>query len=314
MNWNTDDIVRETLAAVFNGNLQGDLVFPLYDSERQVGVGIRDTNELVLMLPPQFDVDAFEAAHAKYNPVVDLYQPGETADIVSRSLLRCSFSADDLGQIQAIASIFAGLLSLELATPNTGAAIWAMKALFDSGFVSDAPIESVKGLFGELLVLQDYGFDPHALSSWHSDPGSKFDFSRGDLRLEVKTTAGAVRAHHFSEGQVPGPEGVRVFVASVLLQVVESGGRSLGEFLMDLQKVVTPGDFTRILEISSDYLKTNPLAIVKPRVDIQGSMRNLAYFEAEGVPRPQSVLGVSELSWTASLVGLDSEELRPKFF
>lgn len=313
MTWNTEEILQASLGLLGAKRSDGDLQFPLFDQSRMVGVGGGGGSELVLMLPAQPNAEPFEAAYATYAPSVELYQPGETLQTVTRSLLICKFESSEPGHLQAICSIFSGLISLEMAVQNTADAIWAMKRMFDSGIVPKPSIQSVKGLFGELAVLQDYDFSPEAIRSWHLAPGSKFDFSSGNLRVEVKTTSGAVREHQFSEGQVPGPENADVFVASVLLQIVETGGISLAEYFLRIRSELTSEEFHRVLEISSLYLKTNPLAIVTPRVDLDGTLGTIRYFKSEAIPFPRPVQGVLDLQWTANLEGIDAQEYRPSF-
>jgi hypothetical protein len=313
MIWGSDTIVRAILATLNAGANEGDFEFPLYDARRMVGVGVNTSGELVLMLPPQPDADGFEAKHANYVPYVNLIQPTELPQVVARSLINCKFDADDLGQIQAISSLFAGLISLERSVSNTASAIWAMKSLFESGFVYKPSKETIKGLLGELAVLNDYQFADETVRAWHSDPMSKFDLSHGNLRLEVKTTSGASREHRFSQGQVPGPQNVRTFVASVLLQVVESGGISLCDFLLKIKSSVAPDVFNGILAKASEYVKCNPFSVNEPRFDLHGTLNNIRYFKAELVPHPAIAQGVSELTWKAALQGVEHEELRPSF-
>jgi hypothetical protein len=311
MNWDTDEIVRAVLSEILHPDGKGDFTFPLYNATRQIGIGVRSTGELVLMLPQQNDAEAFEAKYAQYNPAVDLYQPGQAVDVVTRSLLYCQFEPDDLGQIQAIAAVFAGLVSLEKSTKDTAQAIWAMKGLFDSGFNPQVSKEAVKGLFGELAVLNEFEFSDEIIRAWHSDPNSKFDITSGNARIEVKTTAGSVREHHFSEGQVPGPGNVACFVASVMLQVVETGGLTLGEYLFDIQKSLSPAHFQKVLQTSAEYLNANPFSIQKPRVDIPGTLGNIRYFKSPSVPHPNGSPGTSDISWKANLAGLEAEASRP---
>ena len=313
MIWGSDAIVRAILNSLNAPANEGDFEFPLYDAKRMVGVGVKNSGELVLMLPPQPEAGGFEAKHAYYVPYVNLIQPIDVPQVVARSLINCKFDAQDLGQIQAISSLFAGLISLERSVANTADAIWAMKSLFESGFVAQPSKESVNGLLGELAVLNDYQFAAETVRSWHSDPMSKFDLSYGNLRVEVKTTSGAAREHRFSQGQVPGPQNVRTFVASVLLQIVESGGISLSEYLVQIRESTSPEVFNRVLATASEYLKFNPLSVNEPKIDLRGTLNNIRYFRADLVPHPADAQGVSELSWKAALQGIDHEDCRPSF-
>lgn len=305
MTWSTSEIVKQVIAALDRQTHLESLDIPLYDEIRGVGIGLLGKHELVLMLPEQSDSQNFETEYAKYSVSVQLYQDAAGQQVVNRSLLICKFDERDIAQIQAIAAIFEGLVSLEKETDRTAQAIWALKNLFENGFKNEVSIEKVKGLFGELLVLCKFDLSDKSINAWHSDPNSKFDYSTGNLRIEVKTTSGAQRVHDFSQGQVPGPAGVDTLIASVLLQVVENGGLSLSEFLLQLSHKLAIDKFERVLSISSDYLGSNPLSVRAPSVDILGSIANIEFFNADEVPYPVAPPETSDLHWKSNLAGLE---------
>jgi hypothetical protein len=303
MTWTTNELIVAILQAINALNGKSAFVFADFDDSRGVGVGIRNSEKLVLMLPSEPTAEGFVSKYAQYEPAIMLVQGGKTEELVEKSVLTCTVVPDDLSQIQAVAAIFSGLVSLQLENSNVSSAIWAMKGLFDNGFSGSASLEKIKGLIGELCVVADYGYDSKIISSWHSDPSDKFDFSFSNQRIEVKTTRGAVRVHNFSEGQVPGPNNVDVYVASVKLQIVETGGVSLAEYLLSLQASIPKASFQRILEIATNYLGENPLSIVKPRFDLPGTLGNISYFHGALVPYPSPADGTSEISWKANLEG-----------
>ncbi len=64
--------------------------------------------------------------------------------------------------------------------------------------LQNPPVRPVYGLFGELSVIRLSRSPPRALAAWRVETHSRFDFTAGDARLDVKTTTGRTRAHTFS--------------------------------------------------------------------------------------------------------------------
>jgi hypothetical protein len=81
------------------------------------------------------------------------------------------------------------------------------------------------GVFGELLVvkfLYQSGY-PEIVEKYHQDFYSKHDVEITDkLRMEIKTTAGEKRIHHFKHAQIFRTD-VAVYVASVVLEPSKEG-------------------------------------------------------------------------------------------
>jgi hypothetical protein len=312
MTWTTNEIIIAILQAIKSLNGENAFIFAEFDDIRGVGVGVRNSEQLVLMLPSEPAAEGFVAKYAEYQPAIMLVQGDKSEELVEKSVLTCTVSPEDLSQIQAVASIFSGLLSLQLGATNLSSAIWALRGLFENGFKTGAGLETVKGLIGELCVIADYHYDSKLISAWHTQPSDKFDFSFSNERIEVKTTSGAVRIHKFSEGQVPGPKNVNVYVASVKLQVVETGGFSLADHLLFLKATIPLADFERVLEIATQYLGENPLSVFQPRYDLPGTLGNIAYFHGALVPYPSPADGTSEISWKANLEGMAALQSKPR--
>jgi hypothetical protein len=76
---------------------------------------------------------------------------------------------------------------------------------------------SIQGLWCELFLIA-YSHDiGTAIGAWHRTPQALHDFSRGDTRIEVKSSTGR-RVHRFSATQIVAENGTTVLVASFLLQ------------------------------------------------------------------------------------------------
>lgn len=86
------------------------------------------------------------------------------------------------------------------------------------------------GLFGELLILERLSRrNPEAVRIWMGPTGARFDFQRGPLGVEVKTTTSLqqrlVRIHGVDQLDVP--PGSELHLAVVSVEVVNNAGESI---------------------------------------------------------------------------------------
>ena len=85
------------------------------------------------------------------------------------------------------------------------------------------PSRSVSGLFGELYLIRRSRTPARTLRAWRTDDSARFDFADGDVRLDVKATAGRNRVHTFSYDQCNPPLHAIGVVASLFIERVASG-------------------------------------------------------------------------------------------
>ena len=87
--------------------------------------------------------------------------------------------------------------------------------------LTSTPRKKIQGLWAELLVI-DKSQDPNILvNAWHSSATSKYDFTLGRDKIEVKSTSSEERIHRFSLDQLNPSPNSRLLVASITVR--ESG-------------------------------------------------------------------------------------------
>ncbi len=107
-----------------------------------------------------------------------------------------------------------------------------------------APIHKIQGLWAELLVI-DTSKEPEELAkAWHSSPNSKFDFTKGANKIEVKSTSSENRVHKFSLDQLNPTESTNLYIASVIVR--ESAPDSNGLSVDDLYKKIC----TKVMDVN----------------------------------------------------------------
>ena len=99
-----------------------------------------------------------------------------------------------------------------------------------------APKKKIQGLWAELLVI-DRCSDPDVLvQSWHSEPSSKYDFTMGRDKIEVKSTSSEERKHRMVLDQLNPTPNSRLLIASTMVR--ESGHGDDGLSVYELRDKV----------------------------------------------------------------------------
>lgn len=107
--------------------------------------------------------------------------------------------------------------------------------------LSDAPKNTVQGLWSELFLIDTSKKPETLLNYWHNIPEEKFDFNAGREKIEVKSNSNYERIHYFTSEQLNPPKDNQVIVASLFTKP-NSSGLSIQQLMNSiLQKI--PNDF-----------------------------------------------------------------------
>lgn len=150
------------------------------------------------------------------------------------------------------------------------------------------PLHKIQGLWAELLVIE-LSKDPQIVAkAWHCSPESKYDFTMGTDKIEVKSTSGEERIHKFSLDQLNPTESSRLLIASVIVR--ESAKDNNGLSIDDLYKRICNRVFNIDLRmhiysvitntLGDEYEKANTLYF-----DYATGKDSLAYYDYHDVPR-----------------------------
>ncbi len=159
-----------------------------------------------------------------------------------------------------------------------------------------------QGLWGELFFMKQIRGYAFWAPFWHSEITRLFDFSSSHDRVEVKTTIGTQRVHHFSHRQVYALEGEEIVIASLLLREDDAG--------LALQELV--GECRSSLLGTQNYLKLekavrragmDDTSIAGPAYDARQARDSLALFRSTEAPhfRMSEPPGVSETHYKVDL-------------
>lgn len=167
------------------------------------------------------------------------------------------------------------------------------------------PKKKVQGLWAELLVIEQSSNPELILSFWHTEPNSKYDFSNGRDKIEVKSTSSEERLHRFSLDQLNPSANSKLLVASTIVR--ECAQSETGLSVFDL--------YNRIIErVSDNEMRLHCYTIIaetlgdsltkakKVFFDYVEASDSLAFFNSSSVPKidkftiPENVTDVKFMS------------------
>ncbi|MPQ92378.1 PD-(D/E)XK motif protein [Thioclava sp. JE_KL1] len=183
-------------------------------------------------------------------------------------------------------------------------AVQRLASIFQS--IRRPPVRSLNGLFGELFLISKCRSPARALAAWRIDDSARFDFSTGDIRLEVKTCAGRLRQHTFSFDQCNPPPGTVAVLASLMIERVPRG-LALSDLIAMIQDRI--GDDENLLlklhDVVASTLGTSLAISLDLPFDQRLAESSLRYFDLRTIPamREQLPANVSDVRFASDLSG-----------
>jgi hypothetical protein len=110
-----------------------------------------------------------------------------------------------------------------------------------------------------------------------------FDFSTSNIRLEIKTTIGNQRVHHFSHRQVFALEGEEIVIASILLQEDDTG-LNLKQLIEECRNSLMGTDYYLKLEKAVRRAGMDDISITGPIYDSRQAAESIALFKSTEAP------------------------------
>lgn len=150
------------------------------------------------------------------------------------------------------------------------------------------PIHKIQGLWAELLLIERSKDSATTAKAWHSLTESKYDFTMGKDKVEVKSTSSENRIHRFSLDQLNPSNNSRLLVCSV--KVRESGKDKNGLCIYDLYdkistKVTDNEVRMHIYNVIIETIGSDFEAARKKFFDYSEACDSLAFFEHTDIPK-----------------------------
>ena len=142
------------------------------------------------------------------------------------------------------------------------------------------------------------------LEAWRTDDTALFDFSDGEIRIDVKTAGGKARIHTFSYEQCNAPLGALAVAASLLVERA-SGGVSLITLIDEIVgRIAAHSDLVlKLHEVVAATVGADLNEALAQRFDLQLADSSLRFFNLREIPAIREPLtpGVSEVHFRSDL-------------
>ena len=192
--------------------------------------------------------------------------------------------------------------------PTQGAVasvVHRLAAIFQK--IHKPPVRPVNGLFGELYLLWRSGNPVRALKAWRMDETARFDFTDGEIRLDVKATGGRVRVHMFSYEQCNPPPGTTAVAASLFVERAP-GGMALRSLIDEIESIVAAHSdlVLKLHEVVAATLGTGLTEALATTFDVKLADSSLRFFNLLDVPAIRELLpeDVSDVHFRSDLSNL----------
>ena len=188
--------------------------------------------------------------------------------------------------------------------------------------LTSAPRKKIQGLWAELLVIERCKNYDVLINAWHSSASSKYDFTLGQDKIEVKSTSSEERIHKFSLDQLNPSPSSRLLIASMTVR--ESGKCAQGLSVRNLydricESISNIDVKIRLYTIIAQTLGTDIDKIGNVFFDYVAAADTLAYYDYQAIPRilktdvPANVSDVKFASNITKLEDINSASYSSKF-
>jgi hypothetical protein len=149
---------------------------------------------------------------------------------------------------------------------------------------SKPALETIQGLWAELLIIEQSKDPKYLVQSWHNSSSDKYDFNDGNDKIEVKSTAQSRRVHSFSLEQLIPNSKSKLIVSSIL--TIETGtGTSVFDLVELIEsKLKDPNLIYRINEMVASTLGKDFEKAFDIYFDYKFSVDSIRHYESVDIP------------------------------
>jgi hypothetical protein len=144
------------------------------------------------------------------------------------------------------------------------------------------PRDRIKGLFGELTIINSSGDDDELIRAWHEETNANKDFTFEDTFLEVKTCESDQRKHSVGANQLHDSQRV-VFLASVTIQE-DPSGVTVFELMDSIRTRANADNQSKLVRNVFDTLGMDAAEAEELRFSLLGGTDAIHVFAASDLP------------------------------
>ncbi|MFD2568679.1 PD-(D/E)XK motif protein [Pseudotenacibaculum haliotis] len=279
-------------------------------SHIKIGKDSKENPSLLIFLPNQkdnFKVSKYKLYNLKitHNLVCEVITKNKREEHVF-SLI--SFSGDDIELKKYFIRICEILIPTLGAQPDKNKITVTVNKFIELfKALKEPPQKTLQGLWTELFLIHQSNNPKKLIKAWHTMPEEKYDFSSEKLRIEVKSSSTGTRVHYFSLEQLNPPSNCKLFVVSILVNVL-SGGISIEELVNDISKKLS--DDTELIEklnfITYSTIGSELSKIKNICFDYEAAVESLKIYDSEAIPSIQDIpSNIFEVKFKCSLQNIE---------
>ncbi len=147
--------------------------------------------------------------------------------------------------------------------------------------------DRIKGLFGELTLIDSQESTSTWATAWHESTISNKDFSHTNFYVEVKTAESPVRKHSISVTQLETPNpGLPVYLASILIEE-DPRGQSVFGLLASIQTKTPDVNLQKkLIDLTFKTVGLDSDDAKELKWLVSGGLKQVRLYKAEDLPRP----------------------------
>lgn len=150
------------------------------------------------------------------------------------------------------------------------------------------PVHKLQGLWAELLVIEQ-SKDPLTIArAWHSQPESKYDFTMGRDKVEVKSTSSENRIHRFSLDQLNPSDSSRLLVCSTIVResAKDENGLSVYDLYDSISMKISDSEVRlHVYDVMMETLGSDFYVARKKCFDYSEACDSLSLYEHIDIPK-----------------------------
>lgn len=222
------------------------------------------------------------------------------------TIVRCrSLESDTIRYFLSVCRIIILHLGDAPSRSALATAVRRLAAIFQR--IKKQPVRSLNGLFGELFMISRSRSPARSVAAWRIDEASRFDFTAGDVRMDVKACAGRVRMHTFSYDQCNPPPSTHAVVASMMVERIP-GGASVEDLMASIEAQLS-GDQELVFKLHDIVATTMGVDLsesLRVTFDLRLAESSLQFFDLREIPAVRGSLPprVSDVRFSVDLSGL----------
>lgn len=222
------------------------------------------------------------------------------------TVIRCrSLEAETIRYFLSVCDTIVGMIGDLPKQREVSSAVHKLAAIFQK--MQKPPSRPLNGLFGELYMISRSSSAPRTMMAWRVDEIGRFDFADGNVRMDVKATAGRVRSHLFSYEQCTPPPGTDAVVASLFVER-SAGGPTLRTLVAEIETNISayPDLVLKLHDTISGTLGDTLSGALGVGFDVKIAESSLQMYDLREVPAVRGPLppGVSDVHFQSDLSAL----------